>query len=107
MRKAIVGATCRFMLVAVALSCLVSGAAEAYFFDGNKLSDWCTSWRSSAAGYLNVKSAQCGAYISGVLDTLHDGTFCLPKEAAAAHAIDVVIHYLQDHPKSIICPLLA
>ena len=59
MREAIVGATCRFMLVAGTLSCLVSGAAEAYFFDGNKLSDWCKSW-SSAAGYLNVKSAQCG-----------------------------------------------
>jgi hypothetical protein len=83
----------------VALSCLVSGAAEAYFFDGNKLSDWCKSWRSSATGYLNVKSAQCGAYITGVLDTLHDRTFCLPQQVAAAHAIDVVIRYLQDHPE--------
>jgi hypothetical protein len=99
MRKAIVGATCRFMLVAGTLSCLVSGAAEAYYFDGNKLSDWCGSWRSSAAGYLNVKSAQCGAYITGVLDTLDDRTFCLPKEAVAAQTIDVVILYLHDPPR--------
>lgn len=93
MRKAIVGATCGLMLVAGTLSCLVSGAAEAYYFDGNKLSDWCGSWRSSAAGYLNVKSAQCGAYITGVR------TFCLPKEAVAAQTIDVVILYLHDHPE--------
>jgi hypothetical protein len=99
MRKAIIGATCRFMLVAGTLSCLASGAAEAYFFDGNKLSDWCGSWRSSASGYLNVKSAQCGAYITGVLDTVQDRTFCLPQPAMAAQAIDVVILYLHDHPE--------
>ena len=103
MRKAIFGATCRFMLVAGTLSCLVSGAAEAYFFDGNKLSDWCKSW-SSAGGYLNVKSAQCGAYITGVLDTLHDRTFCLPQPAVAANAIDVVILYLHDHPERLQSP---
>jgi Ssp1 endopeptidase immunity protein Rap1a len=104
MSKAIVGATCRAILVAGTLSCLVSGAAEAYFFDGNKLSDWCGSWKSSAAGYLSVKSAQCGAYITGVLDTLDDRGFCLPKEAVAAQTIDVVILYLRDHPERLHLP---
>ena len=39
------------------------------------------------------------AYITGVLDTLHDRTFCLPQPAWAAQAIDVVIFYLHDHPE--------
>ena len=44
------------------------------------------------------------AYITGVLDTLHDRTFCLPQPAVAANAIDVVILYLHDHPERLQSP---
>jgi hypothetical protein len=56
---------------------------------------FCRSW---------LKSAQCGAYITGVLDTLDDRGFCLPKEAMAAQTIDVVILYQHDHPERLHLP---
>ena len=93
------------VLVAMALSSLVAGKADANYFDGNELLAWCENWhREPAPGDDLLLGGYCGGFVGGVVDVLVNkpNTFCVPQGPGgvrSAQLVEVVKLYLHDHPE--------
>jgi hypothetical protein len=90
----------RAILVAVALSCLLVGGADAAsYFDGDKLFDECqVPFDPRGAGLESV--GLCEGYVLGVVDTLAErDPICLSEGVRASQVVDVVKLWLRDHPE--------
>lgn len=84
-RKILTGA------VALALigSPSVAETGSGYYFDGNKVWEWCR----------NDNRAILSGYVAGVYDTVRSGDlFCVPDNATAGQISDVVCKWLRDNP---------
>jgi Ssp1 endopeptidase immunity protein Rap1a len=66
--------------------------AQAGFQTGNDLYEKCISPPKT------IESAYCIGYVSGVADTLTNGT-CIPQTATVGQASDIVVKYLREHPE--------
>ena len=93
------------VLVAMALSSLVAGKADANYFDGNELLAWCENWqREPDPGDDLLLGGYCGGFVGGVVDVLVNkpNTFCVPQGRGgvrSAQLVEVVKLYLHDHPE--------
>ena len=85
------------MFIAI-LSCLLVGEAKADFTSGNELWDACQAHLATEP----IKATFCTAYIVGAGETfrgLVGGYYCLPDNVPNGQLIEIVKHYLRDHPQ--------
>ena len=95
----------RAILVAVVLSCFVTGRADAgtYFRDGNALLERCEHFEHAPRDYDKaLQGTACRDYVLGVVDALRDaGMFCVPANSVQVNqVVDIATAHLRDHPEN-------
>ncbi len=81
------------VLVAMVLSSLVAGKADANYFDGNELLAWCENWqREPDPGDDLLLGGYCGGFVGGVVDVLVNkpNTFCVPQGPGGVRSAQLV-----------------
>ena len=87
------------------LTVLVAGPAQAVFYDGNRLYEWCATPEGDPR--YSWSSINCNGYVTGVIDSLEVAekagsgpiTVCVPSGATVQQVRDVVLKYLTNHPE--------
>ena len=84
----------RSVLIAVLAGVVASapGAAAGEFMSGNDLYGHCSS-------AVYVDRGICHGYVIGVVDILSQRVICVPDDATAGQAEDIVRQWLEGHPE--------